>query len=389
MVVGPGAWSRAWRVLALAGVWALVAGVGIAGAAPVRAVTGVVGAVTEYGPLPSIPVSGVCETHFDAAGKLWIEQYLSSQVASFDPSAGTFVEHNTPMPLSVPGGMAVGPDGGLWMPEVTGNALLRVDPADGGMQEFRLPWENALNGRALDLPLHLGLGLANDIAAGPDGALWFTLGGLNAIGRYDPASHAFSRFPVPGEVLGQVQALFGIIKPGPGNTVVMDLPQQNAVVTLDVATHRFTRYTMPTPLSFPVGVWTAGDGSIWVTESLGMRVARIDVGSGTIQEFPLFGLGGLLSTLEGDLLSGSLGNPLPLPGPITQGSDGNMYVALSFPAGDALGNQIGMIDPVTHRVRLWSTPSSASYPCDVQGEQAGSIWFGELTPNKVGRLSLG
>jgi virginiamycin B lyase len=388
MVIGSGSWNRVRRVLARAGVWVVVAVAWVAGAAPVPAY-GVVGAVTEYGPLPSIPLSGVCETHFDAGGKLWIEQYLSSQVASFDPVAGTFTEHDTPMPLSVPGGMAVGPDGGLWMPEVTGNALLRVDPADGGMHEYRLPWANALNAKAPGLPLHLGLGLANDIATGPDGALWFTLGGLNAIGRYDPASQTFSQYPVPGELLGQVQSLFGIIKPGPGNTVVMDLPQQNAVVTLDVSTHRFTRYTMPTLLSYPVGVWTAGDGSIWVTESLGMKVARIDPASGAIQEFPLFGLGGLLSTVEGDLLNGSLGNPLPLPGPITQGSDGNMYVALSFPAAAGLGNQIAMIDPATHRVRLWWTPSSASYPCDVQGEQAGSIWFGELTPNKVGRLSLG
>lgn len=347
------------------------------------------GAVTEFGPLPSIPLSGVCETHFDSAGRLWIEQYLSSQVARFDPATNTFAEYDTPMPLSVPGGMAFGPDGGMWMPEVTGNALLRVDPADGSMREYPLPWADALNTRASSLPLHLGVGLANDVTAGPDGALWFTLGGLNAIGRFDLTTHQFAEYPVPNEVLGQVQALFGIIKQGPGNTVVMDLPQQNAVVTLDVYTHRFVEYPMPTPLSFPVGVWTASDGSIWVTESLGMKVARIDPATGVVEQFPLFGLGGLLTTLEGDLLHGSLGNPLPLPGPITQGSDGGMYFALSFPAADSLGNQIGRIDPVTRQVALWQTPSSASYPCDVQGEQPGAIWFGELTANKVGRLSFG
>jgi virginiamycin B lyase len=347
------------------------------------------GPVAEYGPLPSIPVSGVCETHFDSGGRLWIEQYLSSQVARFDPAANTFTEYATPMPLSVPGGMAFGPDGGLWMPEVTGNALLRVDTADGSMREYPLPWLQALNTTALDLPLHLGLGLANDVVAGPDGAMWFTLGGLNAIGRFDLATRQFAEYPVPGEILGQVQSLFGIIKAGPGSTIVMDLPQQNAVVSFDVHTHEFTRYAMPTPLSFPVGVWTAKDGSIWVTESLGMKIARITPATGAIQEFPLFGIGGLLSTVEGDLLHGSLGNPLPLPGPITQGSDGNMYFALSFPAAVGLGNQIGMIDPATDQTQAWWTPSSASYPCDVQGEQPGSIWFGELTADKVGRLHFG
>lgn len=376
-------WNRVRKTLACVGVAATLAAVGVLPAAAD-------GSVTEYGPLPSsLPVSGVCETHFDSVGSLWIEQYLSSQVARFDPAAGTFTEYDTPMPLSVPGGMAFGPDGGLWMPEVTGNALLRVNTADGSMQEYQLPWLNALNTTAFDLPLHLGLGLANDITAGPDGAMWFTLGGLNAIGRFDPVTRSFAEYPVPGEILGQVQSLFGIIKPGPGNTVVMDLPQQNAVVTFDVFTHAFTRYTMPTLLSFPVGVWTARDGSIWVTESLGMKIARIAPATGAIQEFPLFGVGGLLTTVEGDLLHGSLGNPLPLPGPITQGSDGNMYFALSFPAAAGLGNQIGMINPATGQTQVWWTPSSASYPCDVQAEQPGSIWFGELTPNKVGQLRFG
>ncbi|NUR59307.1 MAG: hypothetical protein HOV87_11655 [Catenulispora sp.] len=346
------------------------------------------GAITEYGPLPSIPLSGVCETHFDTTGDLWIEQYLSSQVAEFDPRTGEFTEYGTPMPLSVPGGMAFGADGGLWMPEVTGNALLRVNPADGGMHEYRLPWADALNTSALGLPLHLGLALANDVASGPDRALWFTLGGLNAIGRFDPATGQFSKYAVPGEILGQVQSLFGIIKPGPGNTVVMDLPQQDAVVTFDVYTHQFTDYPMPTPLAFPVGVWTATDGSIWATESLGMKIARINPATGTVQEFPLFGPTGLLTALEADLTAGSIGNPLPLPGPITQGSDGNMYFALAFPAAVGLGNQIAMINPTTHQVQIWATPSSASYPCDVQGEQTGSIWFGELTANKVGRLRI-
>ena len=60
---------------------------------------------------------------------------------------------------------------------------------------------------------------------------------------------------------GQVGALFGIIKPGPGRTVVFDLPQLNKIATLDVDTHLFTQYPMPTPASFPVGVRTA-DGTL-------------------------------------------------------------------------------------------------------------------------------
>lgn len=94
--------------------------------------------ITEYGPVPSsLPVGGVCEVEFDRSGALWVEQYLSSQVARFDPASGQFTNFSTPMPLSVPGGMDLDPAGDLWMPQVTGNSLLRVDTADGGMTEFR------------------------------------------------------------------------------------------------------------------------------------------------------------------------------------------------------------------------------------------------------------
>lgn len=345
--------------------------------------------ITEYGPVPSsIPVGGVCEVEFDHGGALWVEQYLSSQVARFEPGTGQFTNHSTPMPLSVPGGMDLDPAGNLWMPQVTGNSLLRVDTSDGGMTEFALPWANAFNTQPLGIPLHTGVGLANDIALGPDDALWFTLGGLDSIGRYDPATGAWSSYRVPGEILGQLGALFGIIKPGPGRTVVFDLPQLNKVATLDVDTHRFVQYTMPTLASFPVGVRTAADGSIWVGESLGMKIARINPGSGQITEYPLLGINGLLTSILGGLLGGSIGNPLPMAGPIAEASDGNIYFSVSFPAAVGLGNQIARFNPTTLEVRMWSTPSSASYPCDINTHQPGAVWFGLLTPNKIGKLDI-
>lgn len=345
--------------------------------------------ITEYGPVPSsLPIGGVCEVEFDHRGKLWVEQYLSSQVARFDPATGQFENFATPMPLSVPGGMDLDLAGDLWMPQVTGNSLLRVDTDDGGMTEVPLPWANAFSTEALGIPLHSGLGLANDLARGADGALWFTLGGLDSIGRYDPVTGAWSKFRVPGEILGQVGALFGIIKPGPGRTVVFDLPQLNKVATLHVDTHVFTQYTMPTPNSFPVGVRTAADGSIWVGESLGMKIARINPVTGAITEYPLLGVNGLLTSVLGGLLVGSVGNPLPMAGPIAEAGDGNIYFSVSFPAAFGLGNQVARFNPTTHEVRMWATPSSASYPCDINVHQPGAVWFGLLTANKIGRLDI-
>src|SRR2546427_8685573 len=245
----------------MAAVWAILI--------PSSGVVAAGSSITEYGPLPSsLAIGGVCESHFDRNGKLWVEQYLSSQIARFDPSTGQVTEFNTPMPLSVPGGMAMGQDGHLWAPQVTGNSLLRIDTNDGSMQEIPLPWANALSVNVLGHALHTGLSLANDIAKGPDDAMWFTLPGLNSVGRIDMRTHEMTKYPIPGDILGAAEAAFGIIKPGLGRTIVADLPQVNKVVTINVDTKEFTSYSMPTPASFPVGVFTAADGSIWATESL-------------------------------------------------------------------------------------------------------------------------
>lgn len=344
--------------------------------------------VTESARVPSsLPLGGVCESEFDSQGKLWVEQYLSSQVAKYDTQAETFEQHDTPMPLSVPGGMEMGPDGRMWMPEVTGNALFGIDTKTGKHKEVQLPWANALNVKKP--PLHLGIALSNDIAQGPDGKMYFTLGGLNAIGSYDTQTGEFEKYPVPEEILGQIQALLGIIKKGPGRTLVMDLPQMNRVVTLNVDTKQMKQYTMPTPASLPVGVRGGSDGNIWVTEALGMKIARINPNTGAIKELPLFSVDRVAGNLLGGLKEGSVGNPMPFLGPITEGPDGKMYFAVSLPLALGLGNQIGRLDMNTGEIETWRTPSSISSPCDLNISPDGEYaYFGNLASNTVGRLRL-
>lgn len=163
------------------------------------------------------------------------------------------------------------------------------------------------------------------------------------------------------------------------------MPLRNTVFSIDVDTKKVTAYTMPTPLSFPLGVTTGPDGALWVTEERAMKLARIDPATGRIREFPLFGLFGLLGNV---FKGGSVGDPLPIPGPIVTGSDGRLYFSLNFGGSVALGHEVAGFDPRTRRAVAYATPSSLSSPCDLNNEQPGSIWFAELTANKVGRLFL-
>src|SRR6266511_208503 len=112
---------------------------------------------------------------------IWFAERWGNKIGRIDEN-GNGIEYSIPtavpcflMPpaglpqgtTSLPQGIAIGRDRGVWFTEECGNKIGRLEPADGTISEFDLP-----------LPDSHPLG----IAAGPDGALWFTQR-FSAIGR--------------------------------------------------------------------------------------------------------------------------------------------------------------------------------------------------------------
>jgi virginiamycin B lyase len=351
---------------------ALISGATVAAhAAPVT--------IQEYA--AGLPESGVCEVEFDNHGILWIEEFVLSKLGRLDPTTRVYTEINL-QPGSIPGGMEMGEDGGLWFPEALGNQIVRLNPDDGSLQYYPIPWANALNLHVGDLGLTYGVALGNDLTKGSDHAMWFTLGGLNAIGRIDLATKQITKYTLPTlGALYQAGSLLNIIKQGPGNLVAFIEPLANKIGTIDVITKQITEYPIPTLDSLPSGVNKGPDGTIWFTEAVGQKIGRINPVSGQLTEFNLLSVGGVL----GGVLGGGVGNPLPLPGPLVAGDDGNIYFAQN-PGATQGGNKIGRFNPVTHAYDQFATPSPLSSPCDLNNQRRGEIWFGELTTGKVGRL---
>src|SRR5690606_22016054 len=75
------------------------------------------------------------------------------------------------------------PGGPVWYTAQHQGALGRLDPGTGEATHIRLGEGSAPHG----------------VIVGPDGAPWITDGGLNAIVRVDPETHAVTRYPLPGE----------------------------------------------------------------------------------------------------------------------------------------------------------------------------------------------
>jgi streptogramin lyase len=337
------------------------------------------GSVMQEYPRFATPLSGACEVQIDHHGFAWVEQYLSDQIARVNPATGQIKEFPLRNPASIPGGFALALDGSIWFTEVTGNSLVRLDPDDGRMTEFAIPWRHALRAPQL----HYGTALSDDATLGPDGAIWFTSGGANAVGRLDLHTLQMTKYPLP-QPAGPVDALLSIIRPGPHHTVIVNQPVENSVATIDVHTGKVTEYALPTPAADPEGVITGPDGAIWVTEATGQKIARIDPRTAQIHEFSLLEVSRTVSNLLN-----LRGMPLPHPGSMDVGSDGNLYFAENPVAGSAtLGNKIGRFDPVTHAFDEFATPTAFSSPCEVYADQAGSIWFGEFTGNRLGRMII-
>lgn len=325
--------------------------------------------VEEFGPIPN-PLGTPCEIEFDRGGALWIEQIAANSLGRFDPSTGQFTETPLPTPGAIPGGMEQGPDGGIWFPEVVGNQIVRLDPATRTMREFPLPWAGALAGK-------YGASASDDLTFGDDGAAYFTLIGLSAIGRLDIRTGRFSKIPIsPG-------AVTAIIQRGPHSTIIAAETARNQMMVLDEKTQTVKEYPLPKQLAGPQGVTTGSDGAVWFTEALGQRLGRLDIDTGKISEVDL------LAKRGGQPLPVSPGNPLPVPTTMKTGGDGKLYFTeggLLFPS---LGNKIGIYDIRSGTLQEVRTPSPGSTPCDLNTQHKNEVWFGELVANKVGRIKIG
>jgi virginiamycin B lyase len=84
-------------------------------------------------------------------------------------TSGAVTEYATPTANAAPFYIAAGPDGALWFTENNSNKIGRVTTS-GAITEYPVPSGGSTMG----------------ITAGPDGALWFTEEGFNKIGRVAP-----------------------------------------------------------------------------------------------------------------------------------------------------------------------------------------------------------
>jgi streptogramin lyase len=259
------------------------------------------------------------------------------------PVAPTFAEF--PLPSGTNGAnIAAGPDGNLWFTEP--RKIGRITP-EGVVTEFPLP--PATRSAA-----------AADIVAAPDGNLWFLLDGttplgqptgrIPEIGRITPAG-VITEFPTPaGSYPANITAgpdgnLWFLQVGMPTQVPVGTLPEIGRITPAGVITE-FPLAMDPhvTELFKPGDIVVGSDGNLWVTAGETYPIARITA-AGVITTFP-------------DPTNYGLGD-------IAAGPDGNLWVT-------AGGGMIGRFTPVGEGT-VFRIPFD--WAIDITAGLDGNMWF--------------
>ena len=158
-----------------------------------------------------------------------------------------------------PHDVAAGPNGVVWYSGQRLGVLGRLDPATGTVEQIPLGKGSAPHG----------------VIVGPDGAPWLTDGGVNAIVRVDPATRRIDRFPLP-EARGYVNL----------NTAVFDrsgilwFTGQNGVYgRLDPTTRKVKVWDAPKGRG-AYGIAATPDGGVYFVSLANNYLAKIDTASG-------------------------------------------------------------------------------------------------------------
>src|SRR5215472_5869839 len=189
-----------------------------------------------------------------ADGSVWFAERAAGRVGRITAN-GAITEYLLPTFPAVPQGIVFAPNGFVYVTEQGANAVARLNPTTGQVNDFAVPTPSSTTQSG---------------ALGPDGAIWFIERAAAKVGR----------------------------------------------MTLD---GQFTEYPL-TPGAFPNRIVAGPDGALWFTELFGNKLGRITT-AGDLTEYPVPG--------------GPVG--------ITAGKDGQLYVALFSAPGLDRVNLAGQV----------------------------------------------
>jgi streptogramin lyase len=278
-----------------------------------------------------------------------------------------------------------------------------------------LPRLRGRSGRVIvtEYALPRALAQPHDVVLDADGVVWFNDFEALSLGRLNPKTGEVREFPIP------------LIKPGyPVGALDLEIDKagdlwiglmyQAGVARFDKKTETFQTWSIPK--EWQTDAAQSGmvepssahvDGKVWVKNSDGGQVMRLDPNTGQWENLGSFGEGGrrlapyairadsannlyLLDfrsstigvvnakTKQFTAYRGAIDNARPRRGSVD--SQNRLWY------GEYGGNAIGMFDPSSGKIKEWVIPTPWSQPYDVVMDKHGEVWTGSMMSDRVSRL---
>jgi virginiamycin B lyase len=216
------------------------------------------GEVTEY----KMPEADAKDPHtliFDKAGILWFTVQNANRIGRLDPKTGEVKLLTPPTAKSRPYGMAVHPDGRIFVVQFGVNRIAAVDPKTMEIKEYVLPDQASRPRR---------------VAISNDGMVWYSDYSRGYLGRLDPKSGKVAEWQSPS---GPKSAPYGISVINNAIWYSESETRPNTVVRFDPKGEKFQTWAIPGGGNIVRNTDVTRDGNFVLANSLTNEVTLVRI----------------------------------------------------------------------------------------------------------------
>jgi len=266
-------------------------------------------------------------------------------------------QYDLPRPEIQPHDVIVDPDGMVWFSHFGDQFLSRLDPKTGQVTDFPIPVQKPNHPKGtLDLEID------------DDGYLWIGLMYQTGMARFDRIAGTLRIYPVPKEWQTDAtqQSHFSVVGMKVDGKMWVKNTDGSQVMRLDLETGQYENLgTFHNPANGrPIGIY-----GIYADQQNNVYIL----------EFPFGGIGKI------DARTGKLAF-YATPTPNARARRGRVDLENRLWFAEYGGNGVGRFDPVSETITEWKKPLAWEAPYDVLADRNGEAWEVNTFSDRVGRL---
>jgi virginiamycin B lyase len=255
----------------------------------------------------------------------------------------------------------------------------------------------------------------HDVMLDRQGTVWYSDFGQMFLGKMDAKTGKVTQYPIPEVKKGYPVGTLNLEFDRDDNPWV-GVMYQSAIAKFDKKTETFQTWSTPKEWDTDAGQLghlalegTPVDNKVWIKNSDGGNIYRLDLGSNQMENLGAFkdprtsrriGTYGLHSDAQNNiyLLDFAAGNIVKVdaktksptvyltPTPNSRPRRGRVDAEGRLWFAEYNGNAIGMFDPNSEKISEWKVPTPWSAPYDAEAGRNGEAWTGSMLTDRVARL---